>query len=89
MAGLNAAKLLIIDDLGAERSTDYALEKVYNICLLYTSCSPFVVEFRQGHSGILYIVRISSVLSECLQSFLLSLECSKRNTVLHLSLIHI
>ena len=51
MAGLNAAKLLIIDDLGAERSTDYALEKVYNIidsrylsgkpliltCLLYTS----------------------------------------------------
>lgn len=31
MAGLNAAKLLIIDDLGAERSTDYALEKVYNI----------------------------------------------------------
>ena len=33
MAGLNAAKLLIIDDLGAERSTDYALEKVYNFCL--------------------------------------------------------
>ena len=31
MAGLNTAKLLIIDDLGAERSTDYALEKVYNI----------------------------------------------------------
>lgn len=31
MAGLNVAKLLIIDDLGAERSTDYALEKVYNI----------------------------------------------------------
>lgn len=25
------AKLLIIDDLGAERATDYALEKVYNI----------------------------------------------------------
>lgn len=31
MAGTNTAKLLIIDDLGAERSTDYALEKVYNI----------------------------------------------------------
>ena len=28
---LNSVKLLIIDDLGAERSTDYALEKVYNI----------------------------------------------------------
>lgn len=28
---LNRAKLLVIDDLGAERSTDFALEKVYNI----------------------------------------------------------
>lgn len=28
---LNACNLLIIDDLGAERNTDYALEKVYNI----------------------------------------------------------
>ena len=28
---LNKAKLLIIDDLGAERGTDTALEKVYNI----------------------------------------------------------
>lgn len=28
---LNKASLLIIDDLGAERSTDYALERVYNI----------------------------------------------------------
>lgn len=28
---LNSASLLIIDDLGAERSTDYALEKVYNV----------------------------------------------------------
>lgn len=28
---LNNARLLIIDDLGAERSTDYALEKVYNV----------------------------------------------------------
>lgn len=28
---LNSARLLIIDDLGAERNTDYALEKVYNI----------------------------------------------------------
>lgn len=28
---LNSASLLIIDDLGAERNTDYALEKVYNV----------------------------------------------------------
>lgn len=28
---LNNASLLIIDDLGAERNTDYALEKVYNV----------------------------------------------------------
>lgn len=28
---LNKARLLIIDDLGTERTTDYALEKVYNI----------------------------------------------------------
>ena len=28
---ISRAKLLIIDDLGAERSTDFALEKVYNI----------------------------------------------------------
>lgn len=31
MICLNRAKLLIIDDLGAERGTDYALEKVYDI----------------------------------------------------------
>ncbi len=28
---LNRAKLLVIDDLGAERGTDYALERVYDI----------------------------------------------------------
>jgi len=28
---LNQAKLLVVDDLGAERGTDYALEKVYDI----------------------------------------------------------
>lgn len=31
MAILNSPRLLIIDDLGAERNTDYALEKVYNV----------------------------------------------------------
>ena len=31
LAALNRAKLLIIDDLGAERNTEYALEKVYNV----------------------------------------------------------
>lgn len=31
IARMNSAKLVIFDDLGAERNTDYALEKVYNI----------------------------------------------------------
>lgn len=31
MAKLNSSRLLIIDDLGAERNTEYALEKVYNV----------------------------------------------------------
>ena len=31
IAKLNTAKMLILDDLGAERGTDYALEIVYNI----------------------------------------------------------
>ncbi len=31
MSVLNNAKVVIIDDLGTERNTDYALEKVYNI----------------------------------------------------------
>ena len=31
IAKLNRAKLLIIDDLGAERGTDFSLEKVYDI----------------------------------------------------------
>lgn len=44
MAGLNVAKLLIIEDLGAERSTDYALEKVYNIIdSRYLSGKPLIL----------------------------------------------
>ena len=31
LAILNSATLLIIDDLGAERNTEYALEKIYNV----------------------------------------------------------
>ena len=31
IAALNRASLLILDDLGTERNTDYALEKVYNV----------------------------------------------------------
>ena len=31
MQRLNAASLLVIDDLGVERSTDYTLEKVYDL----------------------------------------------------------
>lgn len=41
---LNRAKLLIIDDLGAERSTDYALERVYNVIdSRYRSAKPLIL----------------------------------------------
>lgn len=41
---LNQAKLLIIDDLGAERGTDYALEKVYDIIdSRYRSGKPIIL----------------------------------------------
>lgn len=44
MAGLNAAKLLIIDDLRAERSTDYGFEKVFNIIdNRYLSEKPLII----------------------------------------------
>ena len=41
---MNAASLVILDDLGAERSTDYALETVYNIIdSRYRSGKPMIV----------------------------------------------
>lgn len=41
---INRADLLIVDDLGTERSTDYALEKVYNIVdSRYRSRKPMVL----------------------------------------------
>ena len=41
---LCAARLLIIDDLGTERNTDYALEKVYNVIdSRYRSRKPLIV----------------------------------------------
>lgn len=41
---LNSAKLLIIDDLGTERNTDYALEKVYNVIdSRYRSGKPIIL----------------------------------------------
>lgn len=41
---LNQAKLLVIDDLGAERGTDFALEKVYDIIdSRYRSGKPIVL----------------------------------------------
>ena len=41
---MNSAKLLIIDDLGAERSTDFALERVYNIIdSRYRSSLPMIL----------------------------------------------
>lgn len=44
IAKLNTAKLLIIDDLGTERNTDYALEKVYNVIdSRYRSGKPLIL----------------------------------------------
>ena len=44
IAQLNRAKLLIIDDLGTERNTDYALEKVYNVIdSRYLSGKPLIL----------------------------------------------
>lgn len=44
IAKLNRAKLLIIDDLGTERNTDYALEKVYNVIdSRYLSGKPLIL----------------------------------------------
>lgn len=41
---LNMAQLLILDDLGAERGTQYAMEKVYNIIdARYRACKPLIV----------------------------------------------
>lgn len=44
MSRLDDARLLIIDDLGTERNTDYALEKVYNIIdSRYRSGKPLIL----------------------------------------------
>ena len=44
IAQLNRARLLIIDDLGTERNTDYALEKVYNVIdSRYLSGKPLIL----------------------------------------------
>lgn len=44
IAKINSARLLILDDLGAERGTDYALEIVYNIIdTRYRSGKPMIV----------------------------------------------
>lgn len=44
MERLNRASLLILDDLGAERGTDYALEKVYGILdSRYRKCRPMIL----------------------------------------------
>lgn len=41
---LSSAKLLILDDFGAERNTDYALEKVYNVIdSRYRSKLPMII----------------------------------------------
>ena len=47
---LKSARLVIFDDLGAERSTDYALEKIYNIIdSRYRSKEPMLLTTNQYH----------------------------------------
>lgn len=44
LASFNHFSLLIIDDLGIERNSEYALEQVYNIIdSRYLSCLPFII----------------------------------------------
>lgn len=44
LSRINTAKLLILDDLGAERGTEYAMEKVYDIIdARYRACKPMVI----------------------------------------------
>ena len=41
---VNSARLLILDDLGAERNTDYSTERIYNIIdARYRACKPLIV----------------------------------------------
>ena len=46
---VNTAKLLILDDLGSERNTDYATERIYNIIdARYRACKPLIVTTNLG-----------------------------------------
>ena len=46
---LNIARLLILDDLGAERNSEYISERVYNIIdARYRSCKPLIVTTNVG-----------------------------------------
>lgn len=52
LARLNQAQLLIIDDLGAERGSDYALEKVYDIVdSRYRSKKPMILTTNLDPQG--------------------------------------
>ena len=72
IARLNRAKLLIIDDLGAERSTDTALEKVYNIIdSRYRSGKPLILTTNlsmsqiKGETDIRYVRIYDRILEMC------------------------
>ena len=46
---VNTARLLILDDLGSERNTEYAAERVYNIIdARYRACKPLIVTTNIG-----------------------------------------
>jgi DNA replication protein DnaC len=54
MAKFERVSLLIIDDLGAERNTDYALEKVYNVIdSRYRSGKPMILTTNLSLSEIM------------------------------------
>lgn len=54
---LNSASLLIVDDLGTERETDYALEKVYNIIDSRVTCLIYFWQTQRRHPEISITLR--------------------------------
>src|SRR5699024_4289115 len=72
LSRLRCAKLVIFDDLGAERSTDYALEKVYNIIdTRYRNKLPMIlttnltIDDMKSKSYIRYSSMYNSILDVC------------------------
>ena len=72
IAQLNRADLLFIDELGAQRGTDTAVEKVYNIVdSRYRSCKPLILTTNlelseiKGEQDIRYVRIYDRILEMC------------------------